>query len=347
MKCVLDCDPGHDDLAMIMLAVYNPKLDVQFISTTHGNQTVNKTYMNARRTLTLIKRADKIPVYRGYSRPLVRESVACPEIHGESGLGGVDWSEVDKEMPPNPALKLLGYDDESQLQPTDFFKHLHRLISETKEGERFNVITTGSQTNIAQYLLAYPQDAKKIKMTTMAGNFMIVGNITPFAEFNVLIDPEATDYILKSGVEYVFAAPLDITHTVLITESVLNDIRNATRPYSPRFAEMIEKLLMFFKDTYKEVFGFNDPPLHDPVAAFYVIAPEWFESQQCHVDIETKGEYTYGSCCTDLLLKKRDPSKAVKPNNATVCLKLKEGGHDAFWKAMIAVWTEIAKEVGK
>ena len=347
MKCVLDCDPGHDDLAMIMLAVYNPKLDVQFISTTHGNQTVNKTYMNARRTLTLIKRADKIPVYRGYSRPLVRESVACPEIHGESGLGGVDWSEVDKEMPPNPALKLLGYDDESQLQPTDFFKHLHRLISETKEGERFNVITTGSQTNIAQYLLAYPQDAKKIKMTTMAGNFMIVGNITPFAEFNVLIDPEATDYILKSGVEYVFAAPLDITHTVLITENVLNDIRNATRPYSPRFAEMIEKLLMFFKDTYKEVFGFNDPPLHDPVAAFYVIAPEWFESQQCHVDIETKGEYTYGCCCTDLLLKKRDPSKAVKPNNATVCLKLKEGGHDAFWKAMIAVWTEIAKEVGK
>lgn len=347
MKCVLDCDPGHDDLAMIMLAVYNPKLDVQYISTTHGNQTVNKTYINARRTLNLIKRADKIPVYRGYSRPLTRLSVACPEIHGESGLGGVDWSQVDATMPRNPALDILGYKDESELRPDDFFKHLHRLISETKEGERFNVITTGSQTNIAQYILAYPDDAKKIRMTTMAGNFMIVGNITPFAEFNVLIDPEAADLIIKSGVDYVFAAPLDITHTVLVTKKILDDIKAATEPYSPMFSEMIQKLLTFFKDTYREVFGFADPPLHDPVAAFYLIAPEWFEQVRCHVDIETKGEYTYGCCCTDLLLKKRDPSKANKPANATVCLKLKEGGHEAFWNAIIKVWSDIAKEVGK
>lgn len=345
MKCVLDCDPGHDDLAMIMLAVYNPKLDVQYISTTHGNQTVNKTYINARRTLNLIKRADKIPVYRGYSRPLTRESVACPEIHGESGLGGVDWDPVDKTMPRNPALDILGYKDESELRPTDFFKHLHRLIEESED--RFNVITTGSQTNIAQYLLAYPEDGKKIRMTTMAGNFMVVGNITPFAEFNVLIDPEAADYIIKCGVDYHFAAPLDITHTVLITDQILERIRSSLSPLAPTFCEMLIKLLTFFKDTYRDVFGFESPPLHDPVAAFYLIAPEYFHAVRCHVDIETKGEYTYGACCTDLVLKKRDPSKAVKPDNATVCLKLKEGGHDAFWDAIIGAWTEIAKEVGK
>lgn len=345
IKCVLDCDPGHDDLAMIMLAVYSPKLDVQYISTTHGNQTVNKTYQNARRTLNLIKRADKIPVYKGYSKPLIRASVACPEIHGESGLGGVDWSEIDKTMPRNPALDLLGYKDESELRPDDFFKHLHRLISEAED--KFDVITTGSQTNIAQYLLAYPQDAKKIRMTTMAGNFMIVGNITPFAEFNVLIDPEATSNILEAGVDYIFAAPLDITHTVLVTEKVINDIKAATEKYSPMFTDMIIKLLFFFKDTYRDVFGFADPPLHDPVAAFHLIAPEWFEHVRCHVDIETKGQFTYGCCCTDLLLKKKDPSKGNKEDNATVCLKLKEGGHDAFWNQMIKVWGEIAQEIGK
>lgn len=342
MKCVLDCDPGHDDLAMIMLACSNSKLDVQYISTCHGNQFVHKTYQNARRTLNLIKLADKIPVYRGYSRPLVRESVACPEIHGDSGLGGVDWDPVDATMPRNPVLDILGYKDESELRPDDFFKHLHRLVSESKD--RFQVITTGSQTNIAQYLLAYPEDAKKMKVTTMAGNFMIVGNITPFAEFNVLIDPEAASYVLNSGVEYTFAAPLDITHTVLVTDEVLDRIKKATEPYAPDFFGKIKNLLLFFQTAYRDVFGFEYCPLHDPVAAFYCIAPEWFEAVKCHVDIETKGEYTYGCCCTDLLKRKQDPATA-KPINATVCLKLKEGGHDAFWGAMIDAWTHIAKRI--
>ena len=345
MKCILDCDPGHDDLAMIMLAVYSSELDVQYISTTHGNQTVNKTYVNARRTLNLIKRADKIPVYRGYSRPLIRESVACPEIHGESGLGGVDWDPIDQTMPINPVLKILGYKDESELKPNDFFPHLHQLISESKE--KFNIITTGSQTNIAQYILAYPEDAKNIKLTCMAGNFMIIGNISPFSEFNVLIDPESTNLLLNSGMEFIFAAPLDITHTVLVTDEILERIKLVTESNSPLFSLMIRNLLTFFKDTYKDVFGFQYPPLHDPVAVFHLLQPECFNHVQCHVDIETKGEYTYGACCTDLVLKKRDPSKAIKPNNATVCLSLKENGLEQFWNDIIEIWRKISIEIVK
>ena len=89
-KCVLDCDPGHDDFAAIILLLCSPSLDVQFISTSHGNQSVNKTYQNTWRTLNLIKRADKIPVYREFSTPLVQKSFAAAEIHGVSGLGGCD-----------------------------------------------------------------------------------------------------------------------------------------------------------------------------------------------------------------------------------------------------------------
>lgn len=345
-KCVLDCDPGHDDMVAIMLAAYSPLLDLQYVSTTHGNQTVEKTYTNARRTLTLIHRADKIPIYRGYSRPLTREGVACPEIHGESGLGGVNWADVDAAMPPNPALKILGYSDESFLQPTDFFSHLHRLVLETPADKRFDVITTGSMTNIAQYLLAHPEDAKRIRVTCMAGNFMVVGNITPFAEFNVLIDPEATSYIVNSEAEIVFAAPLDITHTVLVTNEVLDKIREATAKHSPKFHTMIDALLNFFKDTYHDVFGFDSPPLHDPVAVFHLIKPECFEHVQCHVDIETKGEFTFGACCTDLLIKKQNPEKS-KENNATVCLKLKPGGVDAFWEEVCSIWNKIALEISE
>ena len=105
-KCILDCDPGHDDLAAIVLAICAPNLDLQFISTSHGNQTVNKTYQNTRRILNLVKLADKIPVYRGYTQPLVHEGVAAAAIHGESGLGGYDWSHFDETMPRNPVLDI-------------------------------------------------------------------------------------------------------------------------------------------------------------------------------------------------------------------------------------------------
>ena len=86
----LDCDPGHDDMMAIIMAVLSPGLDLRGISTTHGNQTVEKTYQNARRTLVLAGK--QVPVFKGYKEPLTRESKSCPEIHGESGLGGVDWS---------------------------------------------------------------------------------------------------------------------------------------------------------------------------------------------------------------------------------------------------------------
>mgnify|MGYP004700451731 FL=1 len=342
MKCILDCDPGHDDMVAIMLMMYSSSLDPQFITTVHGNQTVQKTYLNARRTLHLIQCGDKIPVYRGYSAPLCRDGIACPEIHGESGLGGVDWNEFDKTLPRNPALDILGYSDESELKPNDFFKHLHRLIEEVPTGERFQVITTASMTNIAQYILAYPDDAKKIRISCMAGNFKTVGNILPFSEFNVLVDPEATDRLLKSGIEFHFSAPLDITHTVLVTDDVMKKIYDATYQYSPKFFNVINALLMFFKDTYRDVFGFASPPLHDPVAVYYLLHPEQFKEVHCHVDIETKGEYTYGACCSDLLMK-----KITKPPNAYVCLELINNGIESFWNTLIDVWSRIAQKIGK
>lgn len=342
MKCILDCDPGHDDMVAIMLLMYSRSLDPQFISTVHGNQTVAKTYANARRTLHLIGCADRIPVYRGYSAPLCRSAVACPEIHGESGLGGVDWAAIDRTLPRNPALDILGYADERELRPNDFFAHLHRLVAAVPDGDRFQVITTASMTNIAQYVLAYPEDAAKLRVSCMAGNFHTVGNILPFSEFNVLIDPEAADRLLRAGVEVHFAAPLDVTHTVLVTDAVMERIRAATEPHSPMFYGMISALLMFFKDTYRDVFGFAAPPLHDPVAVFYLLHPEKFRRVHCHVDIETKGEYTYGACCSDLLMK-----KVTKEPNAFVCLELVDNGVEAFWDTLIDVWSRIAKKIGE
>ena len=90
----LDCDPGHDDMMAIIMSATHPSLALKGISATHGNQSVDKTYINGLRTVFMTGK--NIPVYKGYAMPLTRESRACPEIHGESGLGGIDWAEYDK-----------------------------------------------------------------------------------------------------------------------------------------------------------------------------------------------------------------------------------------------------------
>lgn len=112
-------------------------------------------------------------------------------------------------------------------------------------------------TNIAQYILTYPDDAKKMRIQSMGGNFNVVGNVTPFAEFNVLIDPEAYNIVLNSDAEMIFAAPLDITHTVLVDDQVMNRISESTEPNSPLFFNIVSNLLNFFKDSYKKVFYYN------------------------------------------------------------------------------------------
>lgn len=339
LKCILDCDPGHDDLAAIFLACMNEKIDLQFLVSVHGNETVNKTYVNCRRGLALCGLANKIPVYKGYAKPLVREAVACPEIHGENGLGGIDWKIVDDYLDrpeqTNPAFKRLGIQNVDELKPYDFMKHLHELIMEVPDNERFTIIATAAATNIAQYLMCYPSDANKIRVVSMAGNFNVVGNIGPFAEFNVLIDPEAYQAILDSDVELIFAAPLDITHTVLATEEVIADIDKKTA--GTNFGSMFHTLLCFFKKTYNDVFNLPDPPLHDPVAVFYCIHPELFESRKLHCDIECQGKYTYGACCTDLLLFK---TKKQEPNTK-VCLKLTDIAK--FWEVMGDACNAVSK----
>ena len=144
----------------------------------------------------------------------------------------------------------------------------------------------------------------------------------------------------------IFAAPLDITHTVLVDDQVMNRISESTEPNSPLFFNIVSNLLNFFKDSYKKVYGFPYPPLHDPVAVFYLLRPDLFESIKCHVDVETKGEFTCGCCCHDIIQQRKDPQNAKKPN-AIVCLKLKEGGQKAFWDEMCKAFNTVSKEVGK
>ncbi len=96
-----DCDPGHDDAIALMYCLSEPKINLVGISTVHGNQESYKTFKNALRVLYItgqISKLEKIKVISGANKPMKRKSQICEEIHGDSGLGGVDWSEIDKKI---------------------------------------------------------------------------------------------------------------------------------------------------------------------------------------------------------------------------------------------------------
>lgn len=291
-KIIIDCDPGHDDmLAMILALSRSEDLKVLGITTVAGNQTGEKTYTNALKVLNLIGRQD-VPVSRGFDKPLVREQVIAPQIHGVSGLDGA-------QLPEPKGLETK--------------KHAVDFIIDTilRENEKIYLVPTGPLTNIAVALLKEPKIKEKLEKIVLMGGAARDSNFTPAAEFNIYADPEAARIVFESGVPIVMVG-LDVTNHALIS---YEDI-DALEKLNGKVSRVIAPLLRFFANTNKEWFGINGAPVHDALAVSYLIDPSILSLKDCHVDIETKGEFTYGQTVADLY------GVTKKPKNAQVALDL-------------------------
>lgn len=269
MRVVLDCDPGHDDALAIVLAARHPGIDLRAITTVAGNQTLAKTTLNARRMCTVAGIVG-VPIAAGCERPLVQEAVIAEGIHGETGLDGPDFPEPTVEADPRGALEVAG---EVLREPT-------------------TIIATGPLTNVATLLQRQTENVQRV---VLMGGSTGRGNMAPLAEFNVLADPEAADVVFRSGVPITMCG-LDVTHQALATDEVLRRIAAKDSP----LARVCHQLLTFFAGTYREVFGFEAPPVHDPVAVAAVIDPTIISVRSVNVEIELTGTYTRGATVVDL-----------------------------------------------
>jgi inosine-uridine nucleoside N-ribohydrolase len=271
---ILDCDPGHDDAFAIMLAAANPAIDLLAVTTVAGNQTLDKTTLNARRIMTAA-RISGVPVASGRDRPLLAAAgQVAADIHGESGMEGPSFGE--------PTVPVVS---------TDAVSFMHNII--VSHPEPVTLVATGPFTNVAALLLAYP--SLPVERIVVMGGSTARGNVTPAAEFNIYVDPEAAQIVFSSDVPVAMVG-LNVTHQVLATPEVVSRISALGTP----LAAICVDLLMFFAATYKSVFGFDSPPLHDPLTIASLIDPAVLGFTPAPVTVELNGTATRGATVVDL-----------------------------------------------
>ena len=286
-KIILDCDPGHDDAMAILLAHGNPEIELLGITTVAGNQTLDKTSLNARRVCT-VAGIRGVPVAAGCDRPLTRALKTAAYIHGESGLDGPAFGEPTVPLDERHAVDLI-----------------IELVMESR-GD-VTLVPTGPLTNIAMALRKEPRIVQKVQEVILMGGAYTRGNTTPAAEFNIYVDPEAAEIVFTAGWPLTMVG-LDLTHQALATPAVLERIAGLGTP----IARIAVELLEFFRETYRRNAGFDSPPVHDPCAVARVIDPGVMQCVDAFVAIETRGEFSSGMTVTDFASGKANVQVATR-----------------------------------
>jgi len=276
-KIIIDTDPGQDDAVAILLALASPdEIEVLGITAVAGNVPLELTAKNARIVCELAGRTD-IPVFAGCDRPLKRPLITAEHVHGKTGLDG--------PVLPDPQMPL------AEGHGVDF-------IIDTLRAQYPGTVTLcplGPLTNIATAFLKAPDIVERVQqIVLMGGAYFEVGNITPAAEFNIHVDPEAADIVFKSGVDIV-VMPLDVTHKALVTKP-RND---AFRALGTKVGIAVAEMTDFFERFDKEKYGSDGAPLHDPCVTAYLIRPALFSGRHVNVEIETQSDLTLGMTVAD------------------------------------------------
>jgi inosine-uridine nucleoside N-ribohydrolase len=289
IPCILDCDPGHDDAIALLLAAAHPAIELRAITTVAGNGALDRVTRNARSICTLAGVLD-VPIAAGAARPLHGALEVAADVHGESALDGPEL--------PDPTV------------PADR-RAAAELIADTlgAAAEPVTLIATGPLTNVAVALDRI--DRAAVREIVWMGGSTERGNRTPYAEFNAWVDPDAAAAVLASGVPLTMVG-LNLTHQALATDVVLARVLALGTP----LAETVAGWLTFFGDTYRTLFGFPAPPVHDPCAVALVAAPETVRTAEAFVAIETEGAWTRGATVVDL------DGRLGEPPNARVALEL-------------------------
>ncbi|MBW7921187.1 MAG: nucleoside hydrolase [Rubellimicrobium sp.] len=276
-KIIIDTDPGQDDAVAILLALASPdELDVLGLVAVAGNVPLALTEANARKVCEVAGRPD-VKVFAGCDRPIAQPLLTAEHVHGATGLDGIDL--------PAPTMPLQA-------------QHGVDFIIDTLRAEppgTVTLCTLGALTNVATAFARAPDVVGRVaELVMMGGAYFEVGNITPAAEFNIYVDPEAAAAVFASGVK-ITVASLDVSHKALTSR----DWVAGMRALGTRVGEVVAAWTDFFERFDTAKYGSEGAPLHDPLVIAWLLRPDLFTGRQVNVEIELEGRFTRGMTVAD------------------------------------------------
>ena len=259
---IIDCDPGKDDAVALLLAFASPELDLRAITTVAGNVPLAKTAANARRICELGGRAD-IPVHAGCPRPIMQPLETATHVHGEDGLAGADLPPPTMALADGHAVDVL----------------VERLMA----ADDITLAVLGPMTNVALAIINQPDIGPRIREIVFMGGGVGVGNVTPYAEFNLYCDPLAAAVVVGAGAPLTMIG-LDVTHQARATAERLAAIAAIGNP----LADIVTSMLGIHRERGADTeSGEIGSPLHDPCVIAYLLRSGLFDCEALHVTVET------------------------------------------------------------
>jgi len=310
-RIIIDTDPGVDDALAFLLALASPGIQLEALTTTQGNVTLETATRNALSILELAN-ASHIPVAAGSMLPLVQPLRASAYVHGESGIG-------NSKLPAPKNKPLEGH-------AVDYL--ISRVLAEPGE---LSIFPIGPLTNIAMAIRKEPKFAKAVKeLVIMGGAIQENGNITPLAEFNIFVDPHAAHIVFHAGIP-ITLIPLDVTHKCLLKQEHINRLLKIKSPISLFIKEAVE---VYMKFSYER--GFAGSALHDPLTLATIIAPELLTLKEYFVDVDHSGGVSMGKTFADVF------GVTKKPANMKVAMVVR--GED-FIELFVQKMEELARKI--
>ncbi|NEU30354.1 nucleoside hydrolase [bacterium LRH843] len=301
-KIILDVDTGVDDALGIILAVKSGQFDIAGITTTHGNVSLDTATLNTCKILEFLN-AD-IPVIKGAAKPVKRSTFFEHAVHGSDGLGGA-LADMDVSKQPDQGFAV------------DFL--IRQVL---QDPGNITLIMTGPLTNLALAVQNCPEIVSKVKEVIFMGGVVNgVGNITPVAEYNMYVDPEAAKIVFHAGFESLIQVGLDVTRKALLTEQHIESITD------PRMKEYVKESTADYTKRYFERNGVKACAMHDPLAVGVALERELVGTKAYHVDIETNSDLCDGQTVCDF------QNRLGKAPTMHVCETV---DHEAFFRLFIA-----------
>jgi len=271
---ILDVDPGHDDAVAMLMAAASPAIELLAVTCVAGNAPLAHTQRNARTVLTVAGVTD-VPVAAGLDHPLVRPLVTAAHVHGATGLDGPELPDPTVDLDPRHAVDLIVEVAAAAPRP-------------------ITLVPTGPLSNIAMALRRAPRLAEQVERIVLMGGAIGEGNITPSAEFNIYVDPEAAHIVFASGIPITMIG-LDVTHQAIIGPTEVAAMRAMDTPV----ALMVAGLFDYYARFHHERYGWDGAPLHDPCCVAALIRPGLLTTRPMDVQIETASPLTLGRTVCD------------------------------------------------